>query len=102
MYVQVRHALANLVIDTDEGALRAHGRLHRPAQNLDVGQESPVFGRGQLGQGLDMGSGDEQHMTREDRPMIKERDGIRILEHYGGGDARVRNFTEDTRHVIFA
>jgi hypothetical protein len=74
MQVQVRHGLADHVVDEDHRSVRPDTGLHGALQPLSLGEElaHPV-GR-QVAEQADVDLGHEQRMPVEQRAMVKEGD----------------------------
>ena len=80
MHVQVRDALADLVVDRHERALRPERGLHRrgdPLHALEVGAE-PI-GR-QVGQQLDVVAGHHEHVAVEHGADVEEPERHVVVE----------------------
>src|SRR5690242_5047329 len=70
MDVQVRNALAYMVIDGDESALCAQRLLDRAFKILDSLKERSELRLGQIGQRDDVPAGDQQNVSGEQRPVV--------------------------------
>ena len=67
VHVEVRHRLADPVVDGHERALRAHRRLDHPLHRRHPLEERSDAIGGHVGQGLDVHSGRDQHVAVEQR-----------------------------------
>lgn len=81
VHVQMRHALAHLVVDGDESSLRLQRFLNRARQLSRVGEQWLHEAIVEIEQGIRMQLGHEQAMSGEQRPVIQESDGMLILEN---------------------
>jgi hypothetical protein len=61
--MEVRHALADRIVDRHERALATGGLRHGASQTSREGEEWSHFGDGQIGKGRDMLAGHEQHVA---------------------------------------
>src|SRR5439155_11356863 len=78
--VEVRHALADAVVDGHEAAVRLHPVLHRRGQRAGP-QEERTDARGrEVAERLVMLLGHEQAMAGEDGAVIEERDALLVVE----------------------
>jgi len=84
MDVQMGHALTDFVVDGDKGSLRVHGCLHSHAQHLHRCQETSIIARRKAGQSFDVVPRNQQHMAREQRPVIEKGHAFGILEDASG------------------
>jgi hypothetical protein len=96
MYVEMRHALADTVVNGDKGTIGGEGVLGRAAKPLCVGEQRPKRRRREIGQGLEMHSGDEQHVAGEERLVIEEGQRGFILENHWRGDPAGGDLAEGT------
>jgi len=74
--VQVWDRLADNVVNRNEGALRSEGIDQRTSDVLRTGQKWFHQALRQVEQRVDMLQWGDQHMTFEDRPVIKKRDHV--------------------------
>ncbi len=74
--VQVGDALADAVIDGDEGSFGFEGALDGGFQFLHGLKQRAHLGGRQIRQGGDVCRRDQQNMAGEERTVIEERDGM--------------------------
>jgi hypothetical protein len=91
VHVQVRHALADRVVERHEAALRAQRGRHHRADPPDPGEQRPGLLLRQLREGFDVLAGQHQHMPLEQRPGVQERHRFLVRQHqlrrdFPGGD----------------
>jgi hypothetical protein len=90
MNVEVRHALADNIVDRHERAFATGGPRHGARQALCKGEERSHVGDGQIGKGRDMRPGHQENMAWQERASIEECDSRWIVE-----DDLGRSFTAD-------
>ena len=93
--VQVRHRLADRVVDRDEGSLRAEAVLDRGRDPLRGGEEAVAQPGRQVREGLDVLARDEQDVALEDRPGVEEGDEVVGLEDEVAGQVAGHDPAED-------
>jgi hypothetical protein len=85
MNVEVRDALADLVVDGDKGSRCLHRGAYGNRYRSDRLEQRPDRWTRQLFDRLMMEAGDDEHVPREERSVIEECDGGVVL----GDDQRV-------------
>jgi hypothetical protein len=80
MDMEVRHALADHVVDCHERTVAIRGLRHGACQTSREGEEWSHCGDGQIGKGRDMLPGHEQNVTGQERAPIEEGDTSWIVE----------------------
>jgi hypothetical protein len=78
--MEVRHALADHVVDRHERTVVTSRLRQCACQTSREGEEGAHFGGGQIGKGGDMLSGDEQNVAGQERASIEEGDTRWIVE----------------------
>jgi hypothetical protein len=99
MDVEVRHALADHIVDRHERAVATGSLRHRASQTLREGEEWSHVANGQIGKGRDMLPGHEQNMAGQEWASIEEGDAIWIVEDDLGGRIASDDGAEDTPGV---
>ena len=97
MDMEVRHALADDIVDRHERTVATGGLCHGACQTSREGEEWSHVGEGQIGKGRDMLPGQEQHVARQERSSIEEYDASWIVQHDLGGRIAADDGAEDTR-----
>jgi hypothetical protein len=82
--MQVRHTLADFIIDSHKSSLRAHAFFDRAAQKLCVRKKRLDQEVRQIRQRLVMGTGDQQAMALKQWAAVQESHATLILQHDGG------------------
>ena len=100
MDVEVRHALADHIIDRHERAVATHSLRHGASQTLHEGEEWSHFVDGQIGKGRDMLPGHEQNVAGQEWSSIEEGDASWIVEDDLGGRISTNYGAEDTPFTI--
>ena len=77
--VQVGHALAHPVVHGDERPLRRHPRFDGAGRQPSRRQEGREQVVGQVGQHLDVPPRDDQAVPGEQRAVVEEGHGVRVL-----------------------
>jgi hypothetical protein len=93
--VQVRDALADAVVDRDEAALGAEGVLDRAGQPPDAAEERLHQLVRQVGQRLEVSAGHQQHVPREQRTVVEERDALPVVVDHVGRELSEHDPAED-------
>jgi 4-carboxymuconolactone decarboxylase len=94
VHVEVRHALADGVVDGHEGTVGAERAHHRARHALDHAEERSDEIGVEIGQSHDVWPRHHKNVTLEYRPAIEERDREVIGEHDGGRIGAVDDRTE--------
>jgi len=87
MHVQVGHALADPVVESDKGAFRRQAGFD-PSGHSGHGREQRRHRfAGKIAESLVMVARDHQNVAGEYRPEIQKSEGLGVLEHLvcGGG-----------------
>ena len=79
MHVKMRHALAHSIVDRNERSIGLHGVLHGPGKPLRCGKKWFDQLSRQIAERFIMLARNEQTMPRKERPVIQERERMRIL-----------------------
>ena len=95
--MEVRHALADHVIDCQERAFGSGRSGQGPRQALRQGEERPHFGDRQIGKGRDMRPGHEQNVAGQEGEAIEECDPRCIVEDDLGGRIAADDGAENAR-----
>ena len=72
MHVQVRNALADPVVDGNEGPCRLHGTLHSPADQLDAPEEAVHRRSRQVEKGLAVIPWYDEDMSVKERAAVQK------------------------------
>ena len=80
MDMEVRHALADDIVDRHERTVATGGISHGACQTSPEGEEWSHVSDGQIGKGRDMLPGHEQNMAGQERASIEEGNASRIIE----------------------
>ena len=94
MDVQVRHALADDVVEGDERSGLPHRLRHGDREEPGAPEERPDQVVGQVGERLVVVTGDEQQVAWEQRPVVEEGERALILEDDVGGLVAGDDLTE--------
>jgi hypothetical protein len=70
--VQMGHALADAIVQGDEGAMSFQRRLNGPTEKLHIPEEGPDQVLGQIGQSFVMFFRNQEAMTRKNRTVIEK------------------------------
>lgn len=98
MHMQVRHTLADPIVNCDQRPFSFHGCLHGPRQQLCRAEKWRDQIRRQIAERLVMLSWNQQGMPREKRPVIEERQRHRILIDDASGMSLRNNGAKEARH----
>lgn len=74
VHVEMRHALADAVVDGHEGTVGCKRGLDSTSQELGGGKERLYERGGEIRKGFDVVFRNEQGMARKDGPMVEEGD----------------------------
>jgi len=74
VHVQVRHALADTVVDGYERPLRFHCSLDRDRKNLNIAEERACYRRRQISKSFDVLLRDQEYVACEHGSGIEKRD----------------------------
>ena len=96
--VQVRHRLADHVVDGHEGALRAECAAHRLGDPLGGAEQRHHQLARQIEHGVHVPHGGDQHMPLEDRPVIQKRHHLVVLHDDGRGQFSADDLADDIAH----
>lgn len=89
MRVEVRHALADDVVDGDEGPGSTHSGGNANGQALNEGEERLHELSWKIGERFVMDPRYQQGMTREDWTDVEERlEALVLVNHVSGGPTR--------------
>src|SRR3954453_15177191 len=94
--VEVRHALADHIVDRHERAVATGSLRHGASQTLREGEEWAHFADGQIGKGRHMLPGHEQNVAGQEWSSIEEGDARWIVEDDLGGGTAPGGGSEDT------
>jgi hypothetical protein len=94
--VEVRHTLADDIIDRYEGAFATGGPRHGPRQALCEGEQWSHIGDGQIGKSHHVRPGYQENMAGQQRASIKECDARWLVEDDLGGSFTAEDGAEDT------
>jgi hypothetical protein len=83
--VKVGNALADLVVERDEGALGSQGRLEGEGEQSGVPEEGGGEFVREFGQTGDMAAGNEKDMAGEKRAVVEEGEGVGVFKNYSRG-----------------
>jgi hypothetical protein len=97
--VQMRNALAYLVVDGDERAVRSEGGFDRTGQSLRAGEEGRDQLGGQIRQRFVVGARNEEDVAHEEGPGIEESKARFILEYAVGRPRGRHDLAEDAGHA---
>ena len=95
--VEVRDALADDVVDGDEGAVCLHCCLHFAGEHLSVGEKRADQGGGEIGQSGVMRFRNQQDVAGEKRADVEEGDGDFVFENNFGFHFARNDFAEKAR-----
>jgi hypothetical protein len=96
MNMEVRHALADYIVDRHERAFATRRSGHGARQAPRQGEEWPHLADGQIGQGRDVRSRHEQYVAGEQRAAIEKRNPYWFVEDDLGGCIAADDGAEDT------
>ncbi len=101
MHMKMRDALADTVVNCDKRSLRAKRFFHRDSEKAGVGEErlDPILG--QIRQGFEVLFGRQQHVAREERPVVEERKTALVFKDDGSRYTPGDNTAEDTIRAHF-
>ena len=94
--MEVRHALADDIVDGHERAFATSRQGHGARQALRQSEQWSHLGNGQIGKGPNMRPGHEQNVAGQERASIEECDPRWIVEHDLGGCFAADDGAEDT------
>src|SRR4051794_2108473 len=80
--MQMGDALADDVVQCDEGSLGFHRRADRAREELGIGEQRLDQLIRQVPDRLVVLAGDEQRVTREERPVVEEGEARLVLEDH--------------------
>jgi hypothetical protein len=96
MDMEVRHALADDIVDRHERTVATGGISHGACQTSREGEEWSHVSEGQIGKGRDMLPGYEQHVAGQERLSIEEGDTSWIIKDDLGRRMAADDGAEDT------
>jgi hypothetical protein len=97
MDMEVRHALADHIVDRHERTVATGGLRHGAGQASREGEEGTHFGHGQIGKGRDVLPRHEQNVAGQERASIEEGDARWIVEDDLGRRIAADDSAEDAR-----
>jgi hypothetical protein len=92
--VKVRDALADNVVDCNEGAFRLHGILHFTGELLGIGEKRTDELSREIEQRWVVGFGDQQDVARKERPHVEKGRGDLVFENDFGFNFASNNLAE--------
>jgi len=95
VHVQMRHALADAVVDGHEGTVGRESSLDGASQQLGSGEERMDQCGGEIRKRFGVLFGNEQGVAWEDGPVVQERKRRIIFEDDGRGHGSGNNPAED-------
>lgn len=98
MYVEMRNALADAIVDCDQRSIGFHSCLHGTGKQLCGGKEGPDQLSRQISQRLIMLARNEQAMAWKERPVIEERQRERVFVNHPGGIGPRNDGAEQAGH----
>src|ERR1700723_3034579 len=96
----MRHALADDVVDGDEGAFRLHYFLHLSSEHLSVEEKWTDQRSGKIRQTSIVRFRDQQHMSREKRADVEKSHRDFVFENNFGFHFARNDFAEQARFVF--
>src|SRR5256885_704059 len=96
MHVKMGDALADTIIGCNEGSFCSHTLLDGPSEHTSCGKKWSDQRIGNIHEGLKMGFGNQQAVSRKQRAMIEEGERVFVFKNPVAVRLGQKNLTEGT------